>query len=82
MAIEFQLPDGFNTPQDVEPGATFDAVASLKLEEDGSVELVSLDGVPVGDDKDSDKKEAAEPDNAGAPAPAGGAGSSFVNAMG
>lgn len=75
MAIEFSLPEGFNTPQDVEPGSTFDAVASLKLEEDGSVELVSLDGVPVGDDKEeeSDKAEAGESDNAG---------NSFVNAVG
>jgi hypothetical protein len=58
MAVEFDLPDGFQTPQDVEPGATFDAVASLKMGEDGSVEMVALDGIPL---PGMDKSDAQQP---------------------
>jgi hypothetical protein len=60
MAVEFPLPQGFQVPQDVEPGQTFDAVASLKLAEDGSAELVSLDGIPIGDDGDEDDKKSSK----------------------
>jgi hypothetical protein len=46
--IEFPVPEGFQPPADAKPGKTFQALATLKLDEDGkSLCLVAVDGAAV-----------------------------------
>ena len=51
--ISIPIPDGFAVPEGSEPGAEFEAVASLIDNGDGTLSLVSLDGSPIGGDKDT-----------------------------
>lgn len=62
MAVEFDLPDGFQMPDDVQEGQTFDALASLKMADDGKVQLVSLDGMPVDGGEGDEGGEGEESD--------------------
>jgi hypothetical protein len=46
--MEFDAPEGLEMPEDLAEGDTFDAMATLKLGEEGKLVLVSLDGVALG----------------------------------
>ena len=89
MAVEFTLPEGFQMPQEATPGSTFDAVASLKLSDDGSdVTVVAIDGIPLKGETKGPDEAVAPPDGdgdeaQGAPSgPAAGGYKSFTDAMG
>ena len=64
--MKITLPEGFQLPESAKPGEPFEAVATLKMEEDGSVELKALDGVeiPEEDEENEDKMPMAPEVNA------------------
>lgn len=77
MPTTFPIPQGFQPPDGVQPGQPFDAVASLKMADDGAnLELVAVDGIPVGEDPE----EAGEAKGPAAAAPPQ-AGGGFLSAM-
>lgn len=88
MAVEFTLPEGFSMPQEAQPGSTFDAVASLKLSDDGSdVTVVAIDGIPLKGESKGPDEQVAPPDggappSSGSGSPAAGGYKSFTDAMG
>jgi hypothetical protein len=89
MPIEFELPDGFQVPDQTEPGQSFDAVATISVGDDGTAQLLALDGLPVeGGEEETERRRAGQPPapggaaaTAGANQP-GGSPSSFLQAMG
>jgi hypothetical protein len=89
MPIEFKLPEGFQVPDQTEPGQSFDAVATVSVGEDGTAQLLALDGLPVeGGEEETERRRAGQPPpEGGAAATAGGAKTpadnrSFLQAMG
>lgn len=89
MPIEFDLPAGFQVPDDVEPGESFDAVATLSVGEDGKAQLLALDGLPVegGEEEAAARRAGPPPAPGSARATAGaqqggGEPQSFLQAMG
>lgn len=64
---EFTAPDGFNPPEGTKPGEEFDALGTFKLQDDGSVCLVAVDGVKLKPEaeKESPSEEAKEADSEG-----------------
>ncbi len=82
MAVEFDLPEGFQLPENAEPGQTFDAVASLKMSDDGQVQLVAIDGIPLqGVDKGNDNDADDQPQQTNGAAESQNSGNSFLHAM-
>lgn len=65
--IEFQVPEGYVVPEEAAGGKEFDAVATLKVKEDGSICLVAIDGSEVanGAKQEEYKEEAPEDDGMG-----------------
>lgn len=89
MPIEFALPEGFQVPDQTEPGQSFDAVATISVGEDGKAQLLALDGLPVegGEEETAERRAGQPPAPGGAAATAGQATSpadnrSFLQAMG
>jgi hypothetical protein len=89
MPIEFKLPEGFQVPDQTEPGQSFDAVATVSVGEDGTAQLLALDGLPVeGGEEETERRRAGQPPpEGGAAATAGGTKTpadnrSFLQAMG
>lgn len=56
--VKFPIPEGFVAPDGVSEGGTFEALATLELE-DGKLCLKAIDGLSV----ESAKKQASEPEN-------------------
>lgn len=53
--LTFKLPAGFQLPEGVsEKGDEFDAIAKIRLGDDGKVELVALDRAPLSEEADED----------------------------
>ena len=50
------LPEGYAPPENARPGEPFEAVATLKVNDDGSFELLMIDGAELA----KEKEEAAE----------------------
>ncbi len=46
-SVDFPMPDGFQPPKGTKPGATFEALATLKIDDDGDVCLLKIDGCDV-----------------------------------
>jgi hypothetical protein len=88
MPIEFELPSGFQVPDQTEPGESFDAVATISVGEDGTAQLLALDGLPVeGGEEEMAKRRAGTPPAKGGaaatqPKEAPGEPRSFLEAMG
>lgn len=89
MPVEFDLPEGFQVPDDTEPGESFDAVATLSVGEDGKAQLLALDGLPVeGGEEETARARAGQPPAPGGaaatagPEQGGGESRSFLQAMG
>lgn len=65
----FSIPDGMDVPKDTKPGDTFSVMADVKLNEDGTLTIVALDGhdLPPEDEKaeDTAAPEAGGPDDQG-----------------
>lgn len=53
--MKITLPEGFQFPATAKPGEPFEAVATLKMEEDGSVELKALDGVEIPESEEEEE---------------------------
>jgi len=56
--MKITMPEGFMPPKNARPGESFEVVATISQEEDGSFELESIDGTKLPDaDMDEDSKE-------------------------
>ena len=56
--MKITLPEGFKPPATARPGEAFEVVATLTMEEDGSFEIESIDGVKLADtDMEEDSAE-------------------------
>jgi hypothetical protein len=70
--VEFPIPEGFQPPADGKPGKTFQALATLKIDEDGkSLCLVAVDGAAVkpGDSESEEPEGEEQPEATPGPAP-------------
>ena len=47
-SIEFKAPEGMEVPEGINPGDTFEVMATVQLGEDGELYLKEVDGMPVG----------------------------------
>jgi hypothetical protein len=58
-SIEFKAPEGMEVPEGINPGDTFEVMATVELGEGGELYLKEVDGMPVGeqDDMAEDKAE-------------------------
>jgi hypothetical protein len=45
--VSFPVPKGFSPPQNYRPGEAFEAIAKLRMSEDGMLKLEALDGVKL-----------------------------------
>lgn len=62
--MKITLPEGFMPPQNALPGESFEVVATLSQEEDGSFELEAIDGVKLEDtDTEEDSMERTDATN-------------------
>jgi hypothetical protein len=63
--IEFDLPDGFSLPDGISTNGEFDALATIKLKDDGSACLVAIDGhrMPGYTDESDEDESSEKPDN-------------------
>lgn len=62
--MKITLPEGFMPPQNARPGESFEVVATLSQEEDGSFELEAIDGVKLEDtDTEEDSMERTDATN-------------------
>lgn len=53
--MRLTLPQGFTPPENARPGEPFEAVATIKANEDGSFELLAIDGAAVGEEDEMSK---------------------------
>lgn len=58
--MKLNLPKGYEPPENAQPGQPFEAVATLSMEEDGTFELVAIDGMDLEGDMGDDEEEAPE----------------------
>jgi hypothetical protein len=62
--MKITMPEGFTPPKNARPGESFDVVATISQEEDGTFELESIDGVELPDaDKEEDSMERTDATN-------------------
>lgn len=61
--VDFPLPKGFEPPAGIKKGEEFTALASLKLDADGDLQLTKIDGIPV--TGESEEEEEGESENEG-----------------
>ena len=54
----FSIPQGFQIPDGVEPGQTFETVATVTLGKDGMLSLAALDGAAIETEEPKDDKSA------------------------
>jgi hypothetical protein len=59
MDISFPIPEGMVPPEGSEEGATFDALATVKLGKD-TLTLIAIDGLPVSEGEEAPEAEAAD----------------------
>ena len=55
--MKITLPEGFELPEMAKPGEAFDVVATLKLCDDGMLELKALDGAEVEEPEEMEDEE-------------------------
>ena len=58
--IEFMAPEGMEMPEGLNPGDTFEAMATVQLGEEGKLNLTALDGMTLGGMEEAEKAEEAE----------------------
>lgn len=56
-SIEFMAPEGMEMPEGLAAGDTFEAMATVKLGEDGELYLTALDGMPLAGMKEEEEGE-------------------------
>jgi hypothetical protein len=55
--IEFPAPQGFTPPDNAKEGDTFEALATLRMQADGVLQLEAIDGMPVKHDAKAEAQE-------------------------
>jgi hypothetical protein len=63
--MKIMLPKEFQMPASAKPNEPFEAVATLMVDADGMVDLVSLDGVAIGEEMEMGEEEMAGEEMAG-----------------
>jgi len=58
----FPAPDGFSLPDGTEPGEPFQSTVTIQENDDGTLELLELDGLPV-EAPEAEPADAGEDDN-------------------
>jgi hypothetical protein len=61
---EFDIPKGFQTPENLANDAEFESLATVRLKGDGKACIVALDGTPLGPDIGDEKSGEAKESNA------------------
>ena len=61
--MKITLPEGFMPPKNARPGESFEVVATISQEEDGSFELESIDGVELPDAEEEAPMERTDATN-------------------
>lgn len=56
----FSTPEGFEIPQGLKEGDTFEAMAEFQIDSDNQLTLVSLEGCECEDEEDEDEDEGSE----------------------
>lgn len=54
--MKLMLPEGFTPPSNARPGETFEVVATIEPEEDGSFMLVAVDGIKLPEEDEIDER--------------------------
>ena len=57
--VDFPVPEGFSPPTGIKQGEEFTALASLKLNTDGDLQLTKIDGIPVKGESEEEKEDQA-----------------------
>lgn len=60
--MKITLPKGFQLPAAAKPGEPFESVATLIMDEDGTVKMSALDGVKLPESEAPEEEEMQEPD--------------------
>ena len=55
--IEFMAPEGMEMPEGLNPGDTFEAMATVQLGEEGKLNLTALDGMTLGGMEEAEEAE-------------------------
>lgn len=58
--VKFKPPSTYTPPDDKQEGETFDATVKLRVEEDGRLCVLTLDGVPMTEEEDTEEVEVEE----------------------
>lgn len=58
--ISFPMPEGFQAPEDSQPGKPFEVMATVMMTEDGMLALSAIDGAPVAAESEESESEGAE----------------------
>jgi len=58
--IEFMAPEGMEMPEGLNPGDTFEAMATVQLGEEGKLNLTALDGMTLGGMEEAEEEEGEE----------------------
>lgn len=58
--MKLSMPKGYEMPDNAKPGQPFEAVATLVMGEDGTVQLTAIDGMEVGESEEPEEAEEAE----------------------
>lgn len=59
--MKIALPEGFAPPKNARPGEPFEVVATVTQAEDGSYDLVAIDGTPVPDEEEMTEEVPMDP---------------------
>ena len=59
-SIEFMAPEGMEMPEGLNPGDTFESMATVQLGEDGELYLKALDGMALGSAEEEEEEEEGE----------------------
>jgi hypothetical protein len=58
--IEFMAPEGMEMPEGLNPGDTFEAMATVQLGEEGKLNLTAIDGMSLGGMEEEAEEEGEE----------------------
>lgn len=59
-SIEFKAPEGMEVPEGINPGDTFEVMATVQLGEEGELYLKEVDGMSVGGEMEEAEEEGEE----------------------
>jgi hypothetical protein len=55
--MKIPLPQGYEVPDNAQPGEPFEVVATLEMEEDGTFELKAIDGMKIEEQEEPEPEE-------------------------